>query len=190
MKTLELRPLITVFITLAVLTGAAYPLAVTGIGQALFPAQAHGSLVKDAQGTVVGSDLLAQKFNSPRYFQPRPSAADFATVASGASNLSPVSKAQADARAEREQAWLARGGTQPVPEALLTASGSGLDPHLPLAAVLYQASRVAQARGMESAHLKALIAETAEKPTFGFMGEERVNVLRLNRKLDSDTRKP
>lgn len=185
MKTLELRPLFVVFITLGLITGVVYPLAITGIGQSLFPYPAQGSLLKDKTGAVQGSTLLAQKFMDPRYFQPRPSAGDFATVSSGASNLSPVSQALSDAKQARALAWTQRGGSTPVPEALLTTSGSGLDPHLPPEALYYQAPLVAKARGIDVAVVNALIAAQTEQPTLGFMGQVRVDVLLINQALDN-----
>lgn len=163
---------------LAVLTGGAYPLLVTLIGQAVFPAQANGSLVKSGD-TLAGSSLIAQKFTAPKYFWPRPSAADYGTVASGASNQGYTSKKLADAVEERRSA-LGDG----APADLLTASASGLDPDISPAAARFQAPRVGAARGLPTEVVLKLIDESLSAPQFGFLGEQRVNVLSLNLALD------
>lgn len=167
-------------LVLTLLTGILYPLLITGVAQLLFPAQANGSLLRNAQQQLVGSALLAQKFTSDRYFAPRPSAADFATVASGASNKGPTSEALRQAIAERRAQW---GGDAPIH--LLTASGSGLDPHLSPEAVSYQVARVAKARGLEPARVQQLVQQHTESPQWGLFGEPRVNVLVLNQALDA-----
>lgn len=164
-------------------TGLAYPLAVTATASALFPHQSKGSpVVRD--GIVVGSSLIGQSFAEPRYFWGRPSAAGagYDGRASSGSNLGPTSKALAD----RVAAEAARHGVaaSAVPADLLTASGSGLDPHISLRAARFQISRVAAARGLEAAALDRLIGEFTEAPIFGIFGEERVNVLLLNLALD------
>ena len=161
-----------------VLTGLLYPLAMTGMAQILFPGQANGSLVIK-EGHVAGSALLAQKFTSPRYFWPRPSAADYATVASGASNQGFTSRKLVDAVNDRKTAL----GPM-APADLLYASGSGLDPDISPEAAEYQAERVAAARGVSARSLRALIAAHVQPPQFGFLGQPRVNVLLLNRDLD------
>lgn len=163
---------------LTLLTGFAYPLAVTGLGRALFASASGGSLVNRSDQTV-GSELLAQKFESPRYFWPRPSAGAFATVASSASNQAPTSDALRKAVIERQ----AKFGAGAPPD-LLTASGSGLDPHLSPEAALFQAPGVAHARQLPVEKLNAMIEETTERPQLGFLGEPRVNVLKLNLALD------
>ena len=165
-------------VALTLLTGAAYPLLVTGVAKVVAPRQSRGSIVERG-GTPVGSELLAQKTENPRYFWPRPSAGDFATVSSAASNQSPTSAALVKAIGERK----ARFGDH-APADLLTASGSGLDPHISPAAAGFQASRVAQSRGLSLDAVKALIGQTTEGPQFGFLGEPRVNVLSLNLALD------
>lgn len=167
-----------IYIVLTLLTGILYPLAMTGIAQLLFPKQANGSRIV-ANGKLVGSDLLAQKFESQKYFWPRPSAADYATVASGASNKGPTStdlKKSIDERREK------LGKDAPVD--LLTASGSGLDPHISPEAARSQLQRVADARKMSIQRISVLVDQTTEPPQFGFLGEPRVNVLRLNQALD------
>lgn len=168
---------------LTVITSVAYPLFITAIGQLAFPAQANGSLVKTG-GTVTGSSLLAQKFTDPKYFWPRPSAADYATVASGASNQGFTSKKLADAVAERRAAW-----GENAPADLLTASGSGLDPDISVEAARYQIVRVAKARGVAEEQVSKIVDEQIAAPQLGFLGQVRVNVLLLNLALDSALKK-
>lgn len=166
---------------LTVLTGIIYPLVVTGLARVLFPQRAAGSLCFATDTQVpVGSTLLAQKFESPTYFWPRPSAADFATVASGASNKGPTSADLVKAVAERREKF-----GQDAPVDLLTASGSGLDPHLSPAAAQSQVARVASARGLPTDAVQALVEKFIEPPQFGLFGEPRINVLELNRALDA-----
>jgi K+-transporting ATPase ATPase C chain len=167
-----------IYIVLTLLTGILYPLAMTGIAQLLFPNQANGSRIVE-NGKLVGSDLLAQKFESPKYFWPRPSAADYATVASGASNKGPTS---VDLKKSIDERRAKYGNDAPVD--LLTASGSGLDPHISPEAARSQIQRVADARGMSIQQISALVDQVTELPQFGFLGEPRVNVLRLNKALD------
>ncbi len=166
------------FLILTVLTGIVYPLAVTGIAKVLFPHATGGSLIYHGN-QLVGSDLLAQKFESPRYFFSRPSAADYATVASGASNKGPTSADLAKAIGER-RAKIGRD----APGNLITASASGLDPHISPAAASCQVARVATERALPDERVAALIEQVTEEPQFGFLGELRVNVFRLNRLLD------
>ena len=167
---------------MTILTGILYPLSLVAVGR-IFPAQAGGSLIV-RNGKPVGSALLAQKNESPRYFQPRPSAAAFATVASGASNLGPTSAALAKAIADRRAIW-----GQDAPADLLTTSGSGLDPHLSPEAAAFQARRVAEARKIPDADVLALVNKFTDGPQFGFLGEPRVRILELNLALD-DSGKP
>ncbi len=169
---------IRIYIVLTLLTGIIYPLAMTGVAQILFPKQANGSRIIE-NGKLLGSELLVQKFESPRYFWPRPSAADFATVASGASNKGPTSADLKKAVDERRTKF---GSDASVD--LLTASGSGLDPHISPEAARWQISRIAGARNISIQTISALVDQTIEPPQFGFLGEPRVNVLRLNRALD------
>ena len=184
-------PAIRIFIVLTLLTGVVYPLAVTGVARLLFSRQATGSVV-EAGGKAVGSELLAQPFANARYFMPRPSASDpaYATVASGASNLGPTAEKQQKAVAERAAALREKFGVGPdaaLPADLLTASGSGLDPHLSPEAARFQIAAVAKARGFDAAkaqRLRDLVEAGIESPQLGFLGESRVNVLRLNLALD------
>jgi K+-transporting ATPase ATPase C chain len=165
----------------SILCGGIYPFIVTLIASLLFPFQSSGSLVYQS-GKVIGSDLISQKVLDAKYFQPRPSAGDFSTVPSGASNLGPISAVLKEAVEKRR---LEFGVGAPVE--LLTASGSGLDPHVSPEGALFQISRVARARGLVPAQveeLKGLVRKVTESPTLGFMGQYRVNVFRLNRSLE------
>ncbi|MBB6341703.1 K+-transporting ATPase ATPase C chain [Pseudomonas fluvialis] len=179
----QLRPAIGVLAFMTLVTGVAYPLTVTGIAQLVFPAQANGSLVRDAQGQVVGSTLLAQNFEGEQWFQPRPSAAGFATVASGASNLAPSNPALAE-RIGQAAIALGEQSSVPVPMQLVTTSGSGLDPHLSPEAARWQVSRIAKARQLPSAALERLIEQHAERP---LVGPAVVNVLALNLALQDNS---
>jgi potassium-transporting ATPase KdpC subunit len=167
-----------IYIVLTLLTGIIYPLAMTGIAQLLFPKQANGSLIIE-NGKLLGSGLIVQKFESPRYFWPRPSAGDYATVASGASNKGPTS---ADLKKSIDERRAKFGNDAPVD--LLTASGSGLDPDISPEAARSQIPRVADARKMSIQQISSLVDQTMELPQFGFLGEPRVNVVRLNQALD------
>ncbi|MBF8723939.1 potassium-transporting ATPase subunit KdpC [Pseudomonas guariconensis] len=178
--TTYLRPALSLVLLMTLVTGALYPLAVTGIAQLAFPEQANGSLVRDAQGRVRGSALIAQDFKGDAWFHPRPSAADYATVASGASNLAPSNPALAE-RIKREANALYQAQQGPVPQALLTTSGSGLDPHLPPEAVAYQLPRVAAARQVPVERLQALVEASTLHP---LVGPPVVNVLALNQALE------
>ncbi len=166
---------------MTVLLGVAYPAVVTLVAQA-FPAQAGGSLILDARGRVVGSALLGQAVDGPQWFQPRPSASDYSGKTSGGSNLSPVSDRQVAARAEREQVLRAANpdAVGPVPEDALTASASGLDPHISLAYARWQVPRVAAATGLSIAALNAMIDAATEPAPWGYLGQDGVNVTLLN----------
>ena len=178
------KPAIILFALLTVLTGVVYPLVVTGIAQVAFPARADGSLIQD-NGRAVGSELIGQYFTDPKYFRGRPSATSGYpdnTAASGGSNLGPTNPALADAVKERAAALIAAdpGNPLPIPVDLLTASGSGIDPHISPAAAIYQAPRIARLRGLPEERVRGIIDEHTEKRQFGFLGEERANVLKLN----------
>jgi K+-transporting ATPase ATPase C chain len=181
-----------ILVLMTLVTGVAYPLLVTGIAQAIFPSQAQGSLVvKD--GKVIGSTLIGQPFDDPKYFWGRPSAtspfADNAGSSSG-SNLSPTNPDLVKAVQGRVDALRAAdpGNTAPVPVDLVTASGSGLDPHISPAAALYQAERVARARKLQPEAVRQLVDRNIEGRFLGFLGEPRVNVLALNLALDAAPR--
>jgi potassium-transporting ATPase KdpC subunit len=185
---LELRPAIVILLIMTFITGVAYPLAVTAVAQIVFPNQANGSLiVKDGQ--VVGSSLIGQPFDDPQYFWGRLSATGpfpYNAGASSGSNLGPLNDALIDAVQARIDALKQADpqNTAPTPVDLVTASGSGLDPHISIAAARYQASRVAHARGLTEAQVKALVAQFTQDRQFGILGEPSVNVLQLNLALD------
>ncbi|MFP3514833.1 potassium-transporting ATPase subunit KdpC [Pseudomonas sp. SIMBA_077] len=171
-----LRPALSLMLLMTLITGVAYPLAVTGLAQMAFPEQANGSLLRDSAGRVLGSTLIAQPFTGDDWFHPRPSAGAFATVSSSASNLAPSNPALA-ARIKDSAAQLAVPGQGPVPLALLTTSGSGLDPHLPPEAIRYQLARVAAARHVPIQTVEQLVEKHIEQP---LIGPPVVNVLLLN----------
>ena len=183
-----LRPALRLFLVLTLLTGVLYPLAVTGIAQVAFPAPANGSLVM-RDGAIVGSHLIGQPFDDSTHFWGRPSATSrvpFDGAASSGSNLGPTNPlllAAIEARVASLRA-LDPDNASPVPVDLVTASGSGLDPHISPAAAEYQVTRVARARAMEPAEVRRLVASHTEPRTFQLLGEPRVNVLRLNLALD------
>ena len=186
----QFRPALVMLALLTVLTGLAYPLGFTALAQLLFPAQANGSLIMDG-GRAVGSTLIAQPFDDPRYFWGRLSAtapfSDNAAASSG-SNQGPLSDALIDAaKARRDALRAADPSDAPIPIDLLTASASGLDPHISPAAARYQAARVARVRGAPVAQVHALIDRHTEGRQLGLLGEPRVNVLALNRALDGGT---
>lgn len=182
MKQILISIRITFF--LMVLLGVAYPLAVTVIAQLAFPDKANGSLVYDDE-TLRGSTLIAQNFEKPGYFWPRPSAVSFNPLPSGGTNAGPTAKSLLDTVNERaDRLRTANPGSGAPPQHLLFASGSGLDPHQSIASIQYQVSRVATARGMPHDELERLVREHLEGRQFGILGEEVVNVLALNRALD------
>jgi K+-transporting ATPase, C subunit len=187
MKTL-VRPAVTLFILLSIITGLIYPLLVTGISQALFPAQAAGSLI-ERDGKRVGSRLIGQTFTDPKYFWGRPSATGpypNNAAASGGSNLGPSNPTLKEAVQARIEALRAvdLGNTAPVPVDLVTASASGLDPHISPAAAEYQVARVARARGLPPEAVRTVVARHTEDRQWGVFGEPRVKVLELNLALD------
>lgn len=184
-----LRPLFVLFAVLTLITGVVYPLAVTGIAQVWFPSQANGSVIAGKDGKPVGSELIGQPFSDPKHFWSRPSATTpqpYNGGSSGASNLGPSNPALADAVNGRIEALRMAdpGNTAPVPVDLVTASGSGLDPHISVAAAKYQVGRIAKARNLPADRVTQLVYANTERPLLGFLGEPRVNVLRLNLALD------
>lgn len=185
MKNLVTAVLMTLVTTL--LLGLVYPLVVTGLAQVIFPDKANGQLIRNHNGTVIGSRLLGQPFVSPGYFRSRPSAAGangYDATASGGSNLGPTNQKLIDrVKADVEKLQQENPG-KPVPVDLVTTSGSGLDPHISPAAAEFQAPRVARERGISEDELRRIVSEHTEGRQFGFLGEPRVNVLELNLALD------
>ncbi|MBF0192044.1 MAG: potassium-transporting ATPase subunit KdpC [Magnetococcales bacterium] len=184
----ELKPALSMLILMTILTGILYPALVTGLAHLLFPEESAGSLLR-VNGQVVGSTLIGQPFSDPRYFWGRPSATapmPYNAAASGGSNLGPMNPALKEAVEARISTLKASDPAQkqPIPVELVTASGSGLDPHLSPAAVLWQAPRVARVRGLSEQAVRELIERHTSGRTFGLLGEPRVNILTLNLALD------
>src|SRR5215475_7508180 len=194
----EIRPAIVLLVALTVITGLAYPLAMTGIAGVLFPTQAQGSLI-EKDGKVIGSALIGQEFKEDKYFHGRPSAtlapdpndstktvpAPYNAANSGGSNLGPTSKALADRIKEDVEKLKAENPSAPVPVDLVTTSGSGLDPDISPDAALFQVPRVAKARNMPQSRVRDLVVEHTRGRLLGLLGEPRVNVLALNLALDA-----
>lgn len=185
----QIRPALMMLLILTLLTGLVYPLATTGMAQLFFPDQANGSLIVH-DGKVIGSKLIGQYFDKPEYFWSRPSATSpfpYNAAASGGSNLGPTNPALIEAVKARVAALRAAdpGNNSPIPVDLVTASGSGLDPHISPAAALYQVRRVARVREIDEAALRNLLVQHTHDRQFGILGEPRVNVLELNLALDA-----
>jgi potassium-transporting ATPase KdpC subunit len=184
----EIRPALLIFVVLTVITGILYPLVVTGIAKVVFPSQAAGSLIQEG-GKVVGSTLIGQPFSDPKYFWSRPSATSpqpYNAASSSGSNQGPTNPALSDGVKGRIEALHSAdpGAKAAVPVDLVTASGSGLDPHISPAAAEYQVLRIAHTRGLPEATVRQLVAEYTEGRQLGVLGEPRVNVLLLNLALD------
>ena len=184
----EFRPALLSLVLLTILTGAIYPAVVTGLAQLAFRHQAEGSLIRES-GKPLGSELIGQPFDDSKYFWSRPSATSpaYNGAASGASNLGPMNPALTNSIKDRVAALRATdpSATGPVPIDLVTTSASGLDPHITPAAAAYQVNRVAQARSLSADRIRDLVRRYTEGRQLGFLGEARVNVLRLNLALDS-----
>ena len=181
----QLRPALFMLLILTIVTGVIYPILVTGIAQMAFPHQANGSLI-ERDSVIIGSELIGQQFDDPKYFWGRLSSADYNAAASSGSNYGPMNPALMNAVQARIDALKAADpdNTLPIPVDLVTASASGLDPHISVAAALYQVPRVASARGLDEAQVIALVNQYTEERQFGFLGEPRLNVLLLNLALD------
>lgn len=183
----QLRPAIVMIVLFTLLLGVAYPLAITGVAQVAFPSQADGSLIRDAQGRVVGSALIGQPFAEARYLHPRPSAAGdgYDASASSGSNLGPLNTDLAERIKTDAAAVRADTGATVIPADAVTTSASGLDPHISPAYARLQAARVAQARGVDVRVVQQVIDANTEGALLGFIGQPRVNVLLTNRALDA-----
>ena len=183
----HLRPALVSMGLFTALLGVAYPLAVTGVAQAAFPAQANGSLVRDARGTIVGSALIAQAFAKPEYLHPRPSAAGngYDASASSGSNMGPLNDKLIERESADAKALRAENPGVAIPVDAVTTSGSGLDPDVSPANARFQAPRVARARGVPVSAVQAVIDAHATAPLLGFIGQPTVNVLAVNRALDA-----
>ncbi|MCZ7356373.1 MAG: potassium-transporting ATPase subunit KdpC [Candidatus Methanoperedens sp.] len=184
----NIKTTLKLFAILMVLVGVIYPVAVTVLSQLFFPKEAGGSLLYDSGGNITGSALIGQPFSDPKYFWPRPSVTSgypYNPLASGGSNLGPTNKDLIDQISNRTELLKSSGIQSPVPSDLVEASASGLDPHISVQSTLVQIPRVARARNLSEDTLNKLVVEHIENRQFGFLGEQRINVLELNLALDS-----
>jgi K+-transporting ATPase ATPase C chain len=188
----ELKRGVRFIIVTMVLFGGVYHVGLWAVGQVVFPAQAQGSLIRRDDGSVIGSSLVAQAFTRPEYFHPRPSAVDYNAASTGGSNFGPSNPDHLELVKERLSEVIAAESAPAshVPSEMITASGGGLDPHIPPAAAHLQAPRVAAARGIDPNRIRALIDAYTEPPAFSFLGRARVNVLELNLALDEAIARP
>ena len=188
----ELKRGVLFTIVAMVLFGGVYHVGLWAVGQVAFPVQAQGSLIRRDDGSVIGSSLIAQAFARSEYFHPRPSAVDYNAASTGGSNFGPSNPEHLELVKERLTEVMAAESApaSDVPSEMITASGGGLDPHIPPAAAHLQAGRVAAARGIDPSRIRALIGAHTEPPTFGFLGRARVNVLELNLALDRELGRP
>ncbi len=183
----QIKTTLKLFVILTVLVGIIYPVAVTAFAQLFFPKQAEGSLVYDSGGNLTGSALIGQPFSDPKYFWSRPSATSdypYNPLASGGSNLGPTNKVLIEQVANRTDILMSSGIQAPVPSDLVEASASGLDPHISIQSALVQIPRVAGARNLSEEAVRKLVLQHIEERQFGFLGEQRINVLKLNLALD------
>ena len=183
---IELKRAVLYTLATMVLFGGVYHLLIWGIGRVVFPAQAEGSLLRRADGTVVGSSLIAQKFTKPEYFHPRPSGVDYNAASTGGTSFGPSNPDHLKAVKERLDALIAEEGVPGtlVPSEMVTASGAGLDPHIPPSAAELQVARVARARSLAPERVREVVSRHTEGPLLGVFGRARVNVLELNLALD------
>ena len=184
----QIKTTLKLFAILMVLVGVIYPFAVTVLAQLFFPTEAGGSLLYDSGGNLTGSALIGQPFSDPKYFWSRPSATSdypYNPLASGGSNLGPTNKDLIDQISNRTELLKSSGIQSPVPSDLVEASASGLDPHISMQSALVQIPRVAKARNLDDETLRKLVLERVEERQLGFLGEQRINVLKLNLALDS-----
>jgi K+-transporting ATPase ATPase C chain len=183
----QLLPAVMLLLALTIITGVIYPAAIAAVGQVAFPNQANGSFITTTDGRKIGSTLIGQAFTDPKYFWGRLSAAGadgYDANASAGSNLGPTNEALISRIQDSVDSFQAENGSAPIPVDLITTSASGFDPHISPAAAAYQVARVAKARGMSEADVKAVVDRHTEQPLLGFLGEPRVNVLLLNLDLD------
>ena len=183
----QLLPAVMLLLALTIITGVIYPAAIAAVGQVAFPNQANGSFITTTDGRKIGSTLIGQAFTDPKYFWGRLSAAGadgYDANASAGSNLGPTNEALISRIQDSVNSFQAENGSTPIPVDLITTSASGFDPHISPAAAAYQVARVAKARGMSEADVKAVVDRHTEQPLLGFLGEPRVNVLLLNLDLD------